>query len=46
MGAIKKPVIEQEWQKYGPKMDSDLIIVEVLINGVLFKSVLIDIGYK
>ena len=25
-------------------MDGDLIIVEVLINGVLFKSVLIDIG--
>ena len=25
-------------------MDSDLIIVEILINGVLFKPVLIDIG--
>ena len=27
-------------------MDSDLIIVEILINGVLFKPVLINIGYK
>ena len=27
-------------------MDSDLIIVEVLINGVLFKPALINIGCK
>ena len=27
-------------------MNSDLIIVEVLINGVLFKPKLIDIGYE
>ena len=27
-------------------MDSDLIIVKALINGVLFKPVLINIGYK
>ena len=27
-------------------MDGDLITVEVLINGVLFKPVLINIGYK
>ena len=27
-------------------MDGDLIIVEVLVNGVLFKPALIDIGYK
>ena len=44
MGAIKEPVIEQEWQKHKPKMDGDLITVEVLINGVLFKFTLIDIG--
>ena len=27
-------------------MDSDLIIVEILINGILFKPVLINTGYK
>ena len=27
-------------------MDNNLITVEVLINGVLFKPVLIDTGYK
>ena len=27
-------------------MDSDLITVKILINGVLFKSVLIDTGYE
>ena len=27
-------------------MDGDLIIIKVLINGVLFKSVLINTGYK
>ena len=38
--------MKQEWQEYEPKMDGDLIIVEVLINGVLFKPALINIGYK
>ena len=46
MGVIKEPVIEQEWQEYELKMDGDLIIVEVLINGVLFKPALIDTSYK
>ena len=46
MGAIKEPVIEQEWQKHKPKINSDLITVEVLINGVLFKPVLINTGYE
>ena len=46
MGAIKEPVMEQEWQKYEPKMDGNLIIVEILINGVLFKPTLINIGCK
>ena len=27
-------------------MDNDLITVKILINGVLFKPVLIDTGYK
>ena len=44
MGATKEPVIEQEWQKYEPKMDGNSIIVKILINGVLFKPVLIDTG--
>ena len=44
--ATKEPVIEQEWQKYKPKMDNDLITVKVLINGILFKPVLIKTGYK
>ena len=44
MGAIKEPVIEQEWQEYKLKMDSNLIIVEVLINRVLFKPTLININ--
>ena len=43
---IKKPVIEQEWQKYEPKINNDLITVKVLINGVLFKPVLINTGYE
>ena len=38
--------MEQEWQEYEPKMDGDFITVEVLINGVLFKPALIDIGCK
>ena len=46
MGAIKEPVMEQEWQEYEPKMDSNLITVEILINGVLFKPALINTGYK
>ena len=46
VGATKEPVIEQEWQKYKPKINNNLIIVKVLINGVLFKSVLININYK
>ena len=46
MGVIKEPVIEQEWQKYKPKMDGNLITVEILINGVLFKPALINTGYK
>ena len=46
MGAIKKPVIEQKWQEYEPKMDSNLIIIEILINRVLFKPILINIGYE
>ena len=44
MGAIKKPVIEQEWQEYEPKIDNDSIIVEALINGVSFKPTLINTG--
>ena len=46
MGATKEPVIEQEWQKYKPKMDGNSITVEILINGVLFKPALINTGYK
>ena len=46
MGATKEPVIEQEWQEYEQKMDSNLITVEVLINGVSFKPALINIGYE
>ena len=38
--------MEQEWQEYKLKMDGDLITVEVLINGVLFKPVLINTGYE
>ena len=44
MGATKESVIEQEWQEYKPKMDGNLIIVETLINGVLFKPALINTG--
>ena len=46
MGAIKEPVIEQEWQEYKPNINSNLITVKVLINGVLFKPALINTGYK
>ena len=34
--------MEQEWQKYKPKMNGDLITVKVLINRVLFKPALIN----
>ena len=46
MRATKEPVIEQEWQEYKPKMDSNSITVEVLINGVSFKLALINTGYE
>ena len=36
--------MEQEWQEYKPKMDSNSITVEILINGVLFKPALINTG--
>ena len=36
--------MEQEWQEYEPKMDGDSITVKVLINGVSFKSALINTG--
>ena len=38
--------MEQEWQKYKPKMDSNLITVEILINRVSFKPALINTGCK
>ena len=44
MGVIKEPVIEQEWQEYEPKMDSDSITIKALINRVFFKPVLINTG--
>ena len=37
--------MEQEWQKYKLKMDNNSIIVKILINKVLFKPILINIGY-
>ena len=46
MGATKEPVMEQEWQKYKPKMNNNLIIVKILINKVLFKFALINTGCK
>ena len=46
MGATKEPVMEQEWQKYKPKMDNNSIIIKTLINRVLFKPILINTGYK
>ena len=36
--------MEQEWQKYKPKMDNNLITVKILIHGVLFKPALINTG--
>ena len=38
--------MEQEWQKYKPKINNNSITVEILINGVLFKPVLINTGYE
>ena len=38
--------MEQEWQKYEPKMDNNSITVEILINRVLFKPTLINTGYE
>ena len=38
--------MKQEWQKYKPKMDSNLITVKVLINRVSFKPTLINTGHK
>ena len=38
--------MEQEWQEYELKIDSNLITVEILINGVSFKPALIDTGCK
>ena len=46
MGTTKEPAIEQEWQKYKPKMDGNLITVKILINRVLFKPILINTGCK
>ena len=46
MGAIKEPVIEQEWQEYKPKINNNSITVEVLINKVSFKPTLINTDYK
>ena len=46
MGIIKGPEIKQEWQKHEPKINGDLIAVKVLMNGVSFKSVLINTGYE
>ena len=46
MGAIKEPVMEQEWQEYKLKMDGDSITVKVLINGVSFKPVFINTSYE
>ena len=46
MGVIKEPEMEQEWQEYKPKMNGNSITVKVLINRILFKSTLINIGCK
>ena len=46
MGAIKEPVMEQEWQEYKPKINNDLITVKVLINRVSFKPTLINTSCK
>ena len=44
--AIKKPVIEQEWQTHNSKMDGDSITIKILINRVLFKPTFINTGYE
>ena len=36
--------MEQKWQEYEQKINGNLITVEILINKVLFKPTLIDIG--
>ena len=46
MGVTKEPVIEQEWQKYKPKINNGLITIKILINKVLFKPALINTDYK
>ena len=46
MRVIEEPEMEQEWQEHELKMNSNLITVEVLINGVLFKPTLMNTGYK
>ena len=46
MGVIKKPEIKQEWEKYKPKINDDSITVEVLINKVSFKPLLINTNCK
>ena len=46
MGAIKKPVIEQEWQKHEPKINNDSITVKVLIDRVSFKLILNNTSCK
>ena len=38
--------MEQEWQKYKPKINNNSITVETLINRVSFKPALINISYK
>ena len=38
--------MEQEWQEYKPKMDGNLITIEILINGVSFKPILINTDCK
>ena len=38
--------MEQEWQEYKLKMDNNSITVEILINRVSFKPLLINTGYK
>ena len=43
METIKELVIKQEWQEHEPKINNNLITVEVLINRILFKPALINI---
>ena len=46
MGAIKKPVMEQKWQKYKLKINNNSITIKILINKVLFKPILINTNYE